>query len=300
MAWNGEHRGWPMNEPIGWVVIRRRGGWNAEPEVVRFYERETPAMLDSMLAHMCTFDPPADRTDLFTYHAVLPPKWPVSLPAEVKTVDRHPTGKDVSDMALFKGVRLARLSLVEDDDTPDDGDPTRPRLVLQRWSDDVGVFYLESDWKRLHRIEDAIRDATTWGEFEDGLPPGEFDSLGKWQSNDGEYLYRRSGRIRFVVPGSPESANEDEWIIGASDPFDPRYLPGYEDGDYPRWLGKMVKHLPPEFLAEFGEHVGSMVSGRWVEFPLARADEMAEALGEAGYEVVLVNVDYPWGGPDSG
>jgi hypothetical protein len=76
MSWDEEYKGWPMDEPIGWVVIRRCGGWNGEPEVLRFYESESPAMLDACLPEMVFDHPPGDQVNLYTYHAVMPPKWP--------------------------------------------------------------------------------------------------------------------------------------------------------------------------------------------------------------------------------
>lgn len=264
---NGGRRGWPMDQPVGWIVVRRRGGWNAQPEVVRFHEKETTAFLDTVLPHMSDFDPPADGTDVFTCHAVLPPKWPVTLPWEYR-----PRGD--GDQA----------------GSPDEGG--RKRLVLQRWTDDTGVLILEERWVRFRQIERALQEASTWGEFEDALPSGEFDSLSLWEINDGRNLYRRDGSVRYTRPGTSDSDPPDGRIIDSSDEFHSGYVPGYEDGDYPPWIQNLAEDLPDVFLEEFGHQATSMVSGVWWEYPLFRAPEMSVALREIGYELALVATDW--------
>ena len=267
MSWNGKNRGGPMDEPVAWIVIRRRGGWNAQPEVVRFHEKESSACLDAVLAHMSDFDPPADETDVFTYHAVLPPPRPTSRPYELRS----------------RGGERTR--------NRDEG--ASKRLVLQRWTDDSGVLVLEDLWIRFRQIERALKESSTWGEFEDALPAGEFDSLSLWEINDGEHRYRRDGRLRYARLGRSESHRPEDRILDASDAFYPGLVPGYEDGDYPPWIQNMVEDLPDAFLEEFAQQAMSMVSGIWWESPLSRAPEMSVALREIGYELVLVARDWP-------
>ncbi len=63
----------PPNEPVCWIVIRRRGGWNAEPKVVGIHNTEGRALMESCMAvEWGLFDPPADETDVFTCHRVMP------------------------------------------------------------------------------------------------------------------------------------------------------------------------------------------------------------------------------------
>jgi hypothetical protein len=63
----------PDSKPVCWIVIRRRGGWNANPQVVGLYDTE-----GASLAAACSpetfgnFDPPPDDTDVFTCHRVMP------------------------------------------------------------------------------------------------------------------------------------------------------------------------------------------------------------------------------------
>lgn len=60
------------DEPISWIVMRRRGGWNAEPEVVSLHDTPGEALLASCSPRRQPYDPPADETDVFTCHAVMP------------------------------------------------------------------------------------------------------------------------------------------------------------------------------------------------------------------------------------
>ena len=63
----------PPNEPVCWIVIRRRGGWNAEPRVVGMYDSEGAALAASCSPDFLGgFSPPADETDVFTCHRVMP------------------------------------------------------------------------------------------------------------------------------------------------------------------------------------------------------------------------------------
>lgn len=100
--------------PVGYVVIRRRGGWNAKPEVVRFYESEANARSAATFPEMGVYDPPADETDVFTYHEVLPSKWPVSRPEEVRPRSHEPR-RNPKDLPVFRGVPLGRLELLRGD-----------------------------------------------------------------------------------------------------------------------------------------------------------------------------------------
>ena len=72
-------------EPIGWIVLRRRGGWNEEPEVVGFEESECAAMIAACTPEVGGYDPPADVTDVFTYHAVMPCPLVMTVPCEVRS-----------------------------------------------------------------------------------------------------------------------------------------------------------------------------------------------------------------------
>ena len=71
--------------PIGWIVLRRRGGWNVEPEQVAFVESKGAAMMAACMPHVGGYDPPADETDVFTYHAVMPCPMTMTAPYEVRS-----------------------------------------------------------------------------------------------------------------------------------------------------------------------------------------------------------------------
>jgi len=71
--------------PIGWLVLRRRGGWNVEPEQVALVESEGAAIMAACRPEMGGYDPPADETDVFTYHAVMPCPLAMTVPYEFRS-----------------------------------------------------------------------------------------------------------------------------------------------------------------------------------------------------------------------
>ena len=75
----------PPNEPVCWIVIRRRGGWNAKPEVVGLHDSEGGALAASCSPEgFGNYDPPADESDVFTCHPVMP-SLIVTQPYEVRS-----------------------------------------------------------------------------------------------------------------------------------------------------------------------------------------------------------------------
>lgn len=168
-------------------------------------------------------------------------------------------------LPLFRGQRmlirfLGLQEVVTDganrvpEDRPTDNRP-RKELVFQLFSGLDGLFLTLPAWKHLNNIHKAIEFSQTWGQFQDGLPPGEWESLG------------------LIV--DPDYA------------FDPEMLPGFSAGDYPDWLGAAAgTGIPQEFIDEFGKKAASMVSGTWVEYPQHLLPEMKASLRDLGFEVV--------------
>ncbi len=75
----------PPDEPVCWIVIRRRGGWNAEPQVVSLHDTQGGALMASCSPEgFGNYDPPADGTDVFTCHPVMPSLM-VTQPSEVSS-----------------------------------------------------------------------------------------------------------------------------------------------------------------------------------------------------------------------
>jgi len=163
-------------------------------------------------------------------------------------------------------------------------------LVLQKWmSADEGIFFLEDDWIRLMRMDAALRDSRTWGEFAAALPSGEFEELLQWET---ESVYRVDGELRFCEPEELPVAEES--IIDANDPFSQDDVLGFSDGDFPPWMFSIFEDLPKEFVTEFAQPVDSFISGSWDQYPMAKSDEMKKALLPHGYTLTVVG-DLPWG-----
>jgi hypothetical protein len=59
-------------EPEYWVVLRYRGGWNVDPEVVVLSTSRATALVAALFPEIARYDPPADLSDVFTFHPVLP------------------------------------------------------------------------------------------------------------------------------------------------------------------------------------------------------------------------------------
>jgi hypothetical protein len=165
------------------------------------------------------------------------------------------------------------------------GTPAARKLVLQAWGDGTGVFFVEVDWAYMRQVGMALQSASTWGELSLAMPPGEFESLSLWAAIYGTKVYRVDGRILFRDPDDLYWDPKEDDILDASDPFDPRSLWGYGDGDYPPWTTRMFTALPEGFIESFGEPASSMVSGHWHEYPMDRAGQMIDVLESHGFQV---------------
>lgn len=137
------------------------------------------------------------------------------------------------------------------------------KLVCYEICDESLGFALEDRWNYVQRIDLALDNSTTWKEFRQNLPDGEFESLSLWVTNDsGESVYIEDGNLVIGVEQDlAELAQlgglDDERIINGNDEFEPLLVPGYGDGDYPPFLNLEVdKILPSEFIAQFGIPLG--------------------------------------------
>ena len=158
------------------------------------------------------------------------------------------------------------------------------KLVLVTGEDGDSVFfYREEDWDRLFQIYGALK-ASTWAEFESMLPEGEFSSLGHWEDNGGENLYRVGDEIRFGKVRGPIEDYEG-FIIDSTDAFDPMMLDGYGDSNYPPSGELMFEDFPKPFLEAYGHLVGSPAWGWKYDFSMDQADQMTAALRDLGFEV---------------
>lgn len=72
-----------------WIVVRRRGGWNAEPQVVGIHNARGSALWACCRPEMWEYDPPIDDTDVLTCHPVMP-SIVVTVPADVTPRSEQP------------------------------------------------------------------------------------------------------------------------------------------------------------------------------------------------------------------
>lgn len=154
---------------------------------------------------------------------------------------------------------------------------------------DVGYFALHEDYERVAAIERALNTAKTWGELRALMPPGEFQELLNWYSNDGEKVYREGATHFFGPPGYPEDDDDDFdylSVIDSNDAFSATDVTGVDSGDYPPFLeADQERFLPRDFCMQFGTAVSGFTSGGWYEFPLDRFEEMRAWLEARGFAV---------------
>lgn len=121
------------------------------------------------------------------------------------------------------------------------------------------------------RIYRAITESQTWGEFRRRMPPQEYASLfDESFSTDPEELAED--------PDLAPPANDAK--------FSCERVPGFCDGDYPRWIaGEQERYVPLEILRKFARREGTFLNGSFWEIPIARRDEILAALRAYGYEL---------------
>jgi hypothetical protein len=121
------------------------------------------------------------------------------------------------------------------------------------------IFLLEPDAEGLVAVRRAIHGSRTWGEFFDALPDA----------------YR--SEVRDILA-------DDDIEIRNDDAFHPDEIPGYPDGDWPQWpAARMLEWMPEEIANEFGEHVGSAITGDSLQIAAHKEEDVVRALNAAGY-----------------
>ena len=127
------------------------------------------------------------------------------------------------------------------------------------------LFALRGDAENLAQTRKALANSKTWGEFRANLP------FGEWEQNLAE-------RFDDVPP-------DDE-------PFSADEVPGYADGDYPRWLMQaQLDWFPEELLAKYGERQSSVFNGEMLELYADKAEEIAAELRAMGHTVEKTDLD---------
>jgi hypothetical protein len=124
---------------------------------------------------------------------------------------------------------------------------------------------------RDEAVHGALSEAQTWGDFRRMLPLGEWTHI--------EDLLREGHT-------SDEDDSDPPFWERPNSPFDPSVIPGFSDGDYPRWAQQCMDDvLPGDLLEEFAEQRSSIHNGSFWFIPHDRADALAEALRSRGYRV---------------
>lgn len=122
------------------------------------------------------------------------------------------------------------------------------------------------------RIDRALSESRTWGEFRAAMDPAE---------------YERVVSLMFEYEDGERPAPET--------PFRAEEIPGYSDGDSPPWLQQeMDDVLPWEVIERFAEHEPTCINGWYVRFDPDDLPAITEMLAEMGIDVVMRH-DLPLG-----
>ena len=107
----------------------------------------------------------------------------------------------------------------------------------------------------------ALEQSETWGQFLRALP-------------------------KDIATEVRECFEEGE-LPEADDEFDPSDVPGFDDGDFPTWIGRtMLDEVPAPIITRFGVVAESVHNGRCVEFRAEDLSAIVAALKDLGYEVI--------------
>ena len=124
------------------------------------------------------------------------------------------------------------------------------------------VFTTLERAKRIDGYRRALK-AKTWGEFRTLI---------------GKDVYAKLFQDSFDEE-NPEPKDRE--------PFDPTWVPGFEEGDFPPWIvTEMERHVPIEILSRFGERRDSMLNGTYWHIDSRQRDEVLAALAEIGVSAV--------------
>jgi hypothetical protein len=109
---------------------------------------------------------------------------------------------------------------------------------------------------KTHQIHEAISKAATWGQFKEMMPKDE---------------YRKIIGLMGERP-RPSAA------------FDSDVVPGFCEGDYPKWLQQnMELWLPVSILEQFAGASNSVINGSYWFIEEANADAICSALRGEGW-----------------
>ena len=126
-----------------------------------------------------------------------------------------------------------------------------------------GVLFAERDTAEYYgQIARALTDSTTWGEFQDALPPGVWDEVLSHRGND--------------APDDDERFPQDEFRYGYHDGW---FIGGWPTEDELSWF-------PEDLIEKYGGSAeGSGPDYDQLFFPEGVADDIAEDLRARGHKV---------------
>lgn len=122
------------------------------------------------------------------------------------------------------------------------------------------------------RIYRAITESQTWGEFRRRMPPQEYVALSadRFSTDPAEIA---------EDPDAAHPADEEE--------FSSECVPGFCDGDYPRWIaGEQERYVSMDILSAFGTREDTVHNGPCWRIYADRREEVLAALRAQGHELI--------------
>jgi hypothetical protein len=126
------------------------------------------------------------------------------------------------------------------------------------------VFAEAGEAEHIHRIHFALENSKTWADFRRLMPTDEYAKIMEILEEN--------------LAGDPAPSE--------SDPFDGGLVPGYYDGDYPKWLQQsMHETLPAELLERFAIRESSVLNGPYWSIDEAHERAIVSELRRLGHTV---------------
>ena len=90
--------------------------------------------------------------------------------------------------------------------------------------------------------------------------------------------------ILMKIPSRYEGQERPGLVPKDGDKFDPDLVPGFNDGEYPRWMAQeMNSLLPKEILKRFGSEQNTMLNGSYWHLDPDQTPEILAALYRRGF-----------------
>jgi hypothetical protein len=140
------------------------------------------------------------------------------------------------------------------------------------------------------QVHSALAESKTLGEFWLALPPetrrelAEFFFKALFEARFGEIDEEDLSDTR--ADGVYKDCESPDYWATDQTPFDAGQIPGFGDGDWPRWQQQALDDvLPRDLLSQFATKKHSVHNGPFWFIPHESAPELTEALRRRGYRV---------------